>query len=44
MQECVKIGDGKMIAVLGCEYEKLIKIIEENKGDDFLCEVAMITP
>ena len=40
MQECVKIGNGKMIAVLGCEYEKLIKIIEENKGDDFLCEVA----
>ncbi len=40
MQEAVKIGEGKMIAVLGCELARINKILDDNKDSNFICEIA----
>ncbi len=40
MQEAVKVGDGKMIAVLGCDIAKIKEILDDNKESNFMCEIA----
>ena len=42
MQQAVPIGEGSMVAVLGLEFNELIKLIKEfnNKNDNGTCEAA----
>lgn len=39
MQEAVPLGKGKMIAVLGLNYDEIQKILKENKQEG-VCEIA----
>ena len=40
MQEAVPVGQGSMSAVLGLKFEELIKIINDNKIENEICEIA----